>query len=78
MNIILYLLLHLTAFSSPFPPDFDFGVANAPGQAEDELQDIWAEWGALGNIRSWQSTVNPANRLEFWTKPETEIEKVRY
>jgi beta-glucosidase/6-phospho-beta-glucosidase/beta-galactosidase len=74
MNILLIILLHVLAFSSPFPTDFDFGVANAPGQTEDRLQDIWADWGALGNIRSWQFVVNPANRLEFWTKPETEID----
>jgi beta-glucosidase/6-phospho-beta-glucosidase/beta-galactosidase len=74
MNIILIFLFLVTAYSSPFPSDFDFGVANAPGQAEDQLQDIWSDWGAQGNIRSWQSVVNPANRLEFWTKPETEID----
>jgi beta-glucosidase/6-phospho-beta-glucosidase/beta-galactosidase len=74
MTILLLFLFHLAAFSSPFPQDFDFGVANAPGQTEDKLQDIWADWGELGHIRSWKTVENPAARLEFWTKPETEID----
>lgn len=74
MSILFFFLLSFVAHSSPFPSDFDFGVANAPGQAEDQLPDIWAEWGAKGNIRSWQTVANPAARLEFWTKPEVEID----
>lgn len=57
-----------------FPPDFVFGVANAPGQVEDELDDIWLRWGEEGHIAGWKSEIRPAERLRFWSQPETEFD----
>lgn len=69
--LILFMSLILPAFSG-FPSDFVFGVANAPGQVEDKLDDIWLQWARSGNIRGWKD--NPERRLEFWSAPEREIE----
>jgi beta-glucosidase/6-phospho-beta-glucosidase/beta-galactosidase len=76
---IIYFTFFLVIFSpaltigGTFPDGFIFGVANAPGQVEDYLPDIWLDWGKQGNIRTWNQTKAPENRLQFWTKPEIEL-----
>lgn len=68
---LLTFSLQLRAIT--FPTYFVFGVANAPGQVEDELEDIWLAWAKQGKVRSWQVTPHPEKRLEFWSKPDIEI-----
>lgn len=60
------------AASAQFPSPFYFGVANAPGQVEDQLPDIWMEWADKGKIKAFKGA--PKEKLSFWTKPETEID----
>jgi len=67
------LLLPMTSVAAPFPEGFILGVANAPGQVEDNLSDIWMDWGKQGNIRTWTQTKAPEERIKFWTKPEIEL-----
>lgn len=71
--LISLLILSLNLKAVTFPTNFVFGVANAPGQVEDHLDDIWLAWGRSGNIHSWKVTPQPEKRLEFWSKPEIEI-----
>jgi galactolipid galactosyltransferase len=72
MKIVLALLVLLTLSFKAL--GFDFGVANAPGQVEDELSDTWLEWAHAGNIQGWQQNANPEKRLQFWTHPEVELD----
>lgn len=57
-----------------FDPPFFFGVASAPGQSEDALDDVWADWGARGKVAGWAATPRAADRLAFWTRPEVELD----
>jgi beta-glucosidase/6-phospho-beta-glucosidase/beta-galactosidase len=54
--------------------DVSFGVANAPGQVEDQLSDIWSEWGARGRIAGYQEDPTAPQRLRFWSTPEVELD----
>jgi len=56
-----------------FPKDFFFGVANAPAQVEDNLDDAWLEWAINGNVRAFYNYDKPEKRINFWTDPEREI-----
>lgn len=73
LSLIFLFTVQLAHSSVKFPDYFVFGVANAPGQVEDDLDDIWLDWGKQGHIHSWKVTPQPEKRLEFWTKPEVEI-----
>lgn len=57
-----------------FPDSFLFGVATAPGHVEDQLDDIWMEFGDKGGIKAFKNQVSPEKRLQFWTKPEIELD----
>ena len=57
-----------------FSPDFMFGIANAPGHVEDQLDDIWMDFGRDGNIKAFLNQGIPEERLRFWTQPEIEID----
>lgn len=57
-----------------FHPDFLFGIANAPGHVEDQLDDIWMDFAQRGGIKAFKNEVEPEKRLEFWSKPEIEID----
>ena len=70
----LAFFLCLNSFSAGFPQDFLFGVANAPGHVEDELQDIWMDFAKKGGIKAFHNTASPEKRLEFWSKPEIELD----
>jgi beta-glucosidase/6-phospho-beta-glucosidase/beta-galactosidase len=75
--IILFLLLSFSVqaqTAATFPPDFLFGIANAPGHVEDQLDDIWMDFGAKGKIKAFQNQDVPEDRLKFWTQPEIEID----
>lgn len=56
-----------------FPADFLFGLATAPGHAEDQLEDAWAEHAKEGKIPSFDETPRPYDRLMFWSRPDIEI-----
>ncbi|MFZ4715639.1 MAG: family 1 glycosylhydrolase [Bacteriovoracaceae bacterium] len=76
--IFLTLLTTLLSYSETInlPPknDFFFGIANAPTQVEDQLEDPWIEHAKSGKVRAYFQTENPEKKLEFWTKPEIEID----
>lgn len=57
-----------------FAEPFFFGVATAPGQSEDGLDDIWAAWGRAGRIAAYRNQADPEARLRFWTRPEVELD----
>ncbi len=60
-----------------FGKDFMFGIATAPGQAEDELSDAWARHAELGFIPAFFNTPQPYNRLKFWSTPSVEVNLTR-
>ncbi len=73
-TLLLLLVLSVNASAAAtFPSPFFFGVANAPGQVEDNLPDIWMDWGEQGKIRAWSNHAAPKQKLQFWSKPEVEI-----
>jgi galactolipid galactosyltransferase len=79
LSFFLLLTSNLTFASGPihFPERFLFGIANAPGHVEDELDDIWVDFGRAGRIRAYLNQSYPEKRLEFWTKPEVELDLAR-
>ena len=76
---ILVLGLMRTSWAAPERPllSVEFGVANAPGQVEDSLSDIWLDWGYQGKIAGFTKTPRAQDRLEFWSKPEIELDLAR-
>jgi len=60
-----------------FPPEFFFGVANAPSQVEDHLDDIWMDFANLHRVRAFQNQYLPEERIHFWTRPEVEMDLAR-
>lgn len=76
-KIIFLVLVGLSSFvhaDFSFPDEFEFGVANAPVHVEDNNDDIWLDWAKQGKVRSYHNQYEPDLRLEFWSKPEIEIE----
>ena len=74
---ILSLFMIITAQAkSPvsISQDFMFGIANAPGHVEDQLDDTWMDFGRDGNIKAFLNQPLPEERLRFWTQPEIEID----
>ncbi len=63
-----------------FNQDFFFGVATAPAHVENNLDDIWLDFAKTKrqdnkwNVKSWHDAPQPEIRLNFWSKPEVEIE----
>ncbi|PJB52623.1 MAG: hypothetical protein CO099_11645 [Bdellovibrio sp. CG_4_9_14_3_um_filter_39_7] len=60
-----------------FPPDFFFGVANAPSQVEDQLDDIWMDFAHSHKVRAFENIYRPEERIHFWTQPEVELDLAR-
>jgi beta-glucosidase/6-phospho-beta-glucosidase/beta-galactosidase len=73
VSILCFFCINVFA-KTEFPNTFFFGVANAPGQVEDQLSDIWMDWADQKKISAFQNQTNPKEKLSFWTKPEVEIE----
>lgn len=77
MKNSLSLLLLFLSFSVwaefSFPKEFDFGLASAPAQSEDQLNDSWMLFGDSGNIPGFRNTIRPKDKLMFWSNPEVEI-----
>ena len=53
--------------------EFFFGVANAPAQVEDQLDDAWLEFAAAGRTAGFTGYPDAAERMRFWTNPEVDI-----
>jgi beta-glucosidase/6-phospho-beta-glucosidase/beta-galactosidase len=66
-------IISLHTFALDFPEKFLFGVANAPAHVEDQLDDPWMDFAKRGNTKSFLNHTRPDDRLEFWTRPEVEI-----
>jgi galactolipid galactosyltransferase len=62
------------AAQASFPPPFFFGLATAPAQSEDRLDDIWLAWAKRGKVAAFANQAVPEKRLEFWTHPEVELD----
>ena len=74
--LVLFLLIMSSVFAQTpqrFPDDFLFGIANAPGHVEDQLDDIWMDFGRAGHIKAFLNQAIPEERLQFWSHPEVEI-----
>lgn len=71
---LLLLLCASPAFSQArFEAPFFFGLASAPGHAEDKLEDIWLDWARTGKTAAFWHEAEPERRLDFWTHPEVEL-----
>lgn len=56
-----------------FSDDFFFGVSNAAGQAEDQLENTFTRYAEKQAIPNYFTVEKPADRVRFWTEPEIEI-----
>ena len=77
MKILILLLSISSAFSAEgfkLPSDFFFGVANAPAQVEDNLDDAWMEFAEKGRTAAFKNHSSPTEKLQFWSRPEIEID----
>jgi len=72
--LLLLLALSPARGQDRFEAPFFFGLASAPGQSEDELHDIWLDWANRGKVAAYSNQAVPEKRLEFWTKPEVELD----
>jgi beta-glucosidase/6-phospho-beta-glucosidase/beta-galactosidase len=73
--VSLFFALSLQAQTiATFPDSFLFGVANAPGHVEDKLDDTWIRFSNKDKIRAFHNQASPELRLEFWSKPEIELD----
>ena len=57
-----------------FGPEFFFGLATAPGHAEDDLNDGWQRFADEGKVAAYDNANNPEKRLWFWSEPEVELD----
>lgn len=55
---------------------FFFGSALAPAHAEDQLDDGWLEFAKEGKVAAFKNEYLPEERIQFWSKPEVEIDLV--
>ena len=42
-----------------FPENFEFGLANAPAHAEDELNDSWLDFARAGKVKVFTNQARP-------------------
>lgn len=70
LSLVLISSFALGATQTPF----FFGLASAPGHAEDNLNDIWLDWAKNNKTKAWKNQAVPEKRLEFWTRPEIELD----
>jgi beta-glucosidase/6-phospho-beta-glucosidase/beta-galactosidase len=71
----MILLFQFTATAAPFDR-IEFGIATAPAQTEDGLDDIWSDWANQGKIAGFKETPMARERLRFFTDPDPEINAV--
>lgn len=75
MTLLLMSLSSLANNALNFPKDFMFGLANAPGHVEDNLNDIWLDFAQNDNgVYAYHNQTRPEDRLKFWSKYKTEID----
>ena len=72
--LLLLLAVSPARAQARFDAPFFFGLATAPGQSEDELPDIWLDWGRAGKTAAYRNQSQPEARLQFWTHPEVELD----
>jgi beta-glucosidase/6-phospho-beta-glucosidase/beta-galactosidase len=78
MKFFLMMLLFVQfSYSAEFPTPFFFGLASAPGHAEDKLSDIWMDFAEEGKIPGFKDTPLAHERLRFWTSPEVDLDLVK-
>lgn len=77
---MLFALYSFNVFSQiQFPKDFLFGLATAPGHAEDQLDDIWLDFATQKNgVYAYKNHSVPEKRLEFWSDYQTEIDSAAH
>lgn len=74
LPLLLILLASPARAQARFDAPFFFGVANAPGQSEDGLDDVWRDWARRGKVAAFSSQAEPERRLDFWSRPEIELD----
>lgn len=75
LGLLLLLLSQSTfAIDYEFPENFLFGVSNASAQVEDQLDDPWMKFAKDGKTKAFLNASRPEEKLQFWSKPEIEIE----
>jgi beta-glucosidase/6-phospho-beta-glucosidase/beta-galactosidase len=57
--------------------DFMFGIALAPAQSEDHLNDSWIAWANQGQVKAFFNTPNPQDRLWFWSDPQLTLDPIQ-
>ncbi len=57
-----------------FPKDFFFGLANAPAQVEDGLDDGWMNFAHQGKIHAFSNHARPSEKLKFFSQPDIELD----
>ncbi len=57
--------------------NFFFGLATAPAQVEDQLEDSWIQYGREGKIAAFKNQFEPEKRTLFWTQPEADLDLAR-
>lgn len=74
--LTIITMASLTSHSVEFPDskDFFFGVSNAPAQVEDQLDDPWMKFARQGKFAAFLNQHNPEDKLQFWTRPEIELD----
>lgn len=79
--MIKKLLIPLLAISNiamsselTFPKKFEFGVASAAVHVEDQIDTIWTDFGKAGKVAAYNNINKPEDKLQFWTKPEIELD----
>lgn len=75
--LMLFAMMWLTMSAQAnyyFPPDFFFGIANAPAHVEDNLSDIWIDFANKGGVAAYHNQTSPERRLDFWSNPQVELD----
>lgn len=73
MKLFIPLFILNFTYALELPKDFLFGIANAPAHVEDKINDPWMRFAKAGKSKAFLNQISPEKRLEFWTKPEVEI-----
>lgn len=73
LTILILTLQSLNLQADKIPTNILLGVSNASAQVEDDLNDSWMAAAKLGQIKAYNNYLQPEKKLEFWSKPEIEI-----
>lgn len=57
--------------------DFFFGIAIAPAQSEDSLNDSWIDWARKGKVFAFDNVAHPEDRLWFWSDPGLSLDLIQ-